>query len=398
MSEPVRDPRHNGSAAETLSQCLQAIESGQATLESCVAAHPEFAELEDLLRAVSIVQELPRPLLPQASKVAMRGQVLTKYRASARPVRSARKSLVAPRWFRVVLAASLILAILLGGGAGLVRAADEALPGDSLYGVKRLTERVQLSFADTAARSVISYGIAERRLAELTALAARNQPINDEFLTDVTDSVNVALAVQPDMAQRASLVVDVTKAIDQAQSSGAINVQAKEKVLAKLAHPPAAPALPPAVDPTEPQHVNVSTSVPSDTPTVQVASPTATSTVAPTATPTVESSPTPTTEEPTTPTEIGTETVTPVEPLIAITSTPTDAPPTTRPTVVKPRPTRVKATPNNPNGNNGNGGNNADGNGNANGNNAGGNGNSYAGGGNSNAGGGSSNAGSSGKK
>ncbi len=377
MSEPVRDPRHNGSAAETLSQCLQAIESGQATLESCVAAHPEFAELEDLLRAVSIVQGLPRPLLPQASKVTMRGEVLAKYRASARPVRSARRSLVAPRWFRAVLAASLILALLLGGGAGLVRAADEALPGDSLYGVKRLTEQVQLSFADSAARSAISYDIARRRLAELTALAARNQPINDEFLTDVTDSVNVALVVQPDMAQRASLVVDVTKAIDQAQSSGAINVQAKEKVLAKLAQPP---AVSPAVDPTEPRQGKVSTTVPPDTPTLQAASPTATSTVATTETPTVESSPTPTT----TPTEIGTETVTPVEPLIAITSMPTDAPPTTRPTVVRPRPTRAKAPPNNPNGNSGN---NASGNGNANGNNAGGNGNGNAGG-NSSAGGG----------
>jgi uncharacterized membrane protein YgcG len=391
MSEPVRDPRHNGSAAETLSQCLQAIESGQATLESCVAAHPEFAELEDLLRAVSIVQELPRPLLPQASKVAMRGEVLAKYRVSARPVRSARKSPVLPRWFRAALAASLILAILLGGGAGLVRAADEALPGDSLYGVKRLTERIQLSFADSAARSVISYGIAEKRLAEITALAARNQPISDEFLTDVTDSVNVALAVQPDMAQRASLVVDVTKAIAQAQSAGAINVRAKEKILAQLVQPPAVSATPPAVGPAEPQRVTAHTSVPSDTPTIQVASPT----VSPTAPPTLEASATPTTEDTATPTEVETEIMTQVTPLDSIASTPTATTPAKQPTVIKLRPTQAKATPNNANSNNGNSGNAGDNNAGGNGNANGGNGNA---GGNSNGGGGGGGNGSGGKK
>lgn len=364
MSEPVRDPRHNGNAAEILSQCLQAIESGRETLESCVAAHPEFAELEDLLQAVGIVQELPRPLLTQANKLAIRGEVLAKYRASARPVRSPEKSLkslTVPRWFRAVLAASLILTILLGGGAGLVRAAEDTLPGDSLYGVKRFTEQVQLSFADSAARSVISYSIAERRLGEVTTLAARNQPISEEFLTDVADSINLALAVQPDMGQRAALVSDAAKAIDQAQSAGVIKSQAKEKIFARLNQPPAVLATAPATDPTKPQKVIENTAVPADSPTVQVASVTVTPSLTPTAT--IEAS--------ATPTDVGTEVTTKVAPLVAVTSTPTK-----RPTVVKPRPTGAKATPNNANGNGNNAG------GNPNGNNAGGNGN-----GNSNAGG-----------
>jgi hypothetical protein len=348
-----------GSAAETLSRCLQAIESGQATVESCIAAYPEFVELRQLLGAVNVVQELPRPLLPQAHKLALRAQTLTSYRASAaakRRVPLARKPLrLMPRWALGAFALSLAVLLLFVGGRGLVRASEEALPGDQLYGLKRLNEQFQLSFAESSARPAVFYNIAKTRLAEVNTMAARNVPITDALLTDLAQDVNIALAVQPDAAQRASLIGDVTTAMDQAQASGAITPATKLKTLGMLVQTPLALATPsPEASPTpEPTATSVPPQPSASVVPIQIAPPSPAQIA--TATPTEAITPM---EDSAAPTEAATEgpelTTAP-----DMTDTGVQSKPTHPPSPVRPQPTR---------GSIGNGNGNGRGNGNGNGN------------------------------
>jgi hypothetical protein len=52
---------------ETLERCLQAIERGQATVESCVTRFPEYQELGETLRMAIAVRSMPRPQMPAAA-------------------------------------------------------------------------------------------------------------------------------------------------------------------------------------------------------------------------------------------------------------------------------------------------------------------------------------------
>jgi hypothetical protein len=355
-----------GNAAETLNRCLQAIESGQATVESCIAAHPDFVELRQLLGAANVVQELPRPLLPQAHKLALRSQALSSYRASnTSRKRSAvsRMSLrLMPRWAVGALAASLVVVLLFVGGTGLVRASEEALPGDQLYGLKRLNEQIQMSFAETSARPAVIYNIAKTRLAEVHRLTERKLPINDALLTDLTQDVNMALAVQPDAVQRASLVGDVAMTMDQAQASGAITAETRLRTLGLLVQTPLALTTPsPGDSPTpEPAATSAPWQAQAGVAPVQVASPSPALTA--TATPTEAITPT---EDSALPTEAATEDMM----LTAVPDLPdsgVQSQPTQRPAPIKPQPTRSNRGQGNGNAN-GNGNGNANGNGNGNG-------------------------------
>src|SRR5258706_14941103 len=69
------------SRSEILAECLQAIERGQATLESCVANYREFEDLQYLLQAATVVKKLPRTAMPAVAKDALGQQMLAQFRA-----------------------------------------------------------------------------------------------------------------------------------------------------------------------------------------------------------------------------------------------------------------------------------------------------------------------------
>jgi len=102
-------------AGEILSQCLQAIEAGEATIESCVAQFPDHPELVQLLSAITMVRELPRPSLSQADRGLMRQQVLAKYRSQQADLKSVHQdvSYRVPRWTQVAIGLGIAVGILL---------------------------------------------------------------------------------------------------------------------------------------------------------------------------------------------------------------------------------------------------------------------------------------------
>ncbi len=136
----------------------------------------------------SVPPQTPDPLVNTAARIAvlsipepldmalarMENTMLAafdqQYRVQRQPKQSRRWVSQASRW---AAAASLILALLM---AGIVPASAGSLPGEPLYSVKRLTERVELALAANGAAIVrLRLAHAERRALEALALLERDQ-------------------------------------------------------------------------------------------------------------------------------------------------------------------------------------------------------------------------------
>ncbi len=71
---------------------------------------------------------------------------------------------------RPVTAGALVFVLLFGGWMTTVQAASSSLPGDTLYGLKLVTERAQLAISSAERRAVLHTEFAQRRLNEATVL------------------------------------------------------------------------------------------------------------------------------------------------------------------------------------------------------------------------------------
>jgi hypothetical protein len=363
MSNPVeRKTDESTGTSEILSQCLQSIEAGEATVEGCLARYPDIPELGSLLRSMALVQELPRPLLPPANKAQMREQVLARFRErqAIEPARHASPHRMS-RWLQLAAAVAMAAIILFSGGVGLVRAADSAVPGDGLYGLKRLAEQVELSVADEQTRPDVLYRIALVRVTEVDVLSERGTSLTDAELTDLSQSINAALAAHPDTAKRTSLLLTADQALKKAESAGTLGAGKRTEVLQTLRVTPesasSTPASPAAGAGAGPE------ARPSETPTLTLSPPpTDTPTEAPTETATMTATPTETATLTLTVTPSLTATYTP-ELTATLTSTPTgdsnstdDATKATHKPKATQRPPRTSPTPgsgnNNPGGGN----------------------------------------------
>jgi hypothetical protein len=74
---------------------------------------------------------------------------------------------------RPVTAGALVFVLLLGGWMTTAQAASVSLPGDTLYGLKLVTERVQVAISSAERRAVLHTEFAQRRLDEVTVLQSR---------------------------------------------------------------------------------------------------------------------------------------------------------------------------------------------------------------------------------
>jgi hypothetical protein len=323
-----------------LGQCIQAIEAHRATIEGCVVRFPDIPDLGNLLRAMTVAQRLPRPALAPADKSTMRQALLARYRE--RQSRNPAPRRTAP-WLRVAAALGIVCLILIMSGTGLVRASSDAVPGDGLYGLKRLVEQVELSGADVQTRPETLYRIALTRIDELNTLSERRRKLTEGALHDLSQSVRLALVLQPDKAKRATLINTAETALTRAESTGTLTAMRHAEILQTLSTLPETTATQTTPGSLTPVPTASATLNPTATRTL---SPTPTSTgtptptLTPTETPTETLSPTPTSTETPTPTE--TMTATPGEsPTLNATSMPksaaTDkAKPTRKPTKASP--------------------------------------------------------------
>lgn len=211
---------------EVLARCLAAIEAGEATVESCLAAHPRHAaRLGPLLRAAAGVRRglssaTPDPAFAQR----LRARVLA---AAAAPSAVARP---APWWHGLrrpalaMAAAALVLLAMVLAPVAAVTSAD-ALPGDWNYGLKLKTEEVLLALglrdhldrADERAREIRQLAVIGRyqeipevtrayraELAEATKPLERPQAAPPQEVRRIEQRV----AVQQTVIQQAAAKVE----------------------------------------------------------------------------------------------------------------------------------------------------------------------------------------------
>jgi hypothetical protein len=120
--------------------------------------------------ATTMVEERPGPVatLTEDRRLAMRDRLMDDIAALdapavAAPVRDRR-----PARTRAAIASGVASALI--AGTGVTVAAQEALPGDVLYGLKKGTESVRMSLASDATQAArLELRFAEERLEEVTA-------------------------------------------------------------------------------------------------------------------------------------------------------------------------------------------------------------------------------------
>ncbi len=166
---------------EALELCLQDIERG-ADVTTSLARFPDLAEeLHPLLEAALAARALAAPHPAPDAIRRGRARLLTRA-AEMRQQNARRRRFVLRGAFRSAAVALMVVAFLLLSGTGLVRASSRALPGDSLYPVKRTWEGVRLSLVfNPLQREEIEFEIENERLEEIGELFAEGRTENVSF-------------------------------------------------------------------------------------------------------------------------------------------------------------------------------------------------------------------------
>jgi hypothetical protein len=106
---------------------------------------------------------------------------------------------------------------------GISAASGQIMPGHFFYGLKRATERAQLTFAlDPRAKARLRLDLAGRRLDEATVLLEKNTAARDQWLgktvSAVADQLSEAKAQLESLPEKDQETVDVAKYVDRKAS------------------------------------------------------------------------------------------------------------------------------------------------------------------------------------
>jgi hypothetical protein len=180
MVTDTRDPMIN-----VLANCLDAIEQGEISPAECVRCYPQHEqELWIMLQVVGILHSPPtvpvRPAFRQGARERLLRQILppppvpfgVRLRAwwqERSPIRWQLQPV--PSMVRVAMALLLMVGAALLSMGGVVLAADDTLPGDRLYAIKLAVEDTRLLVLADAGQARLHMTLAERRVAEMEALA-----------------------------------------------------------------------------------------------------------------------------------------------------------------------------------------------------------------------------------
>ena len=204
---------------ERLNECLEALSSGQRTLEECLAMYPDdAARLEPMLQTAMLLSSVlaaePRREFATSSRerflkvTGSRLQESLSFEPRPSFVMAARRRFLAAaqqmvrdrkpdRWrpaFRVAQFASAAAAVVfMGFGSFAVTTSADALPGDWRYPVKRTVEDIRYTVAfGEGSRRQLDIEYTHERLTEIEQMAAKGRTIGEGPLKDLasqTDSL-----------------------------------------------------------------------------------------------------------------------------------------------------------------------------------------------------------------
>lgn len=204
----------NVSAHRRANAFAQAVE--EQSLRGAAAVQPEDpaepADRGPLLALANGLGELPKPTFDPEVKVVQRAQLVAAMEAMfaaggtpadlavpeqrskgahrASPLRKLRPR---SRWTKGLAAGGLTVGVAAGAFSGVAAASSDALPGDSLYGLKRGMEDIHLGLADSDTDRGEAYlDQASNRLSEARRLMerARTADLDHEQLGEVRRTLN----------------------------------------------------------------------------------------------------------------------------------------------------------------------------------------------------------------
>ncbi|MDX2077192.1 MAG: hypothetical protein SFZ02_12225 [bacterium] len=315
MTNPTDD---HPDYADILATCLDMVLSKRATIETCVAEYPHYADsLRQELSIALLITKLKPPTLSD-NKVASIEARLMKSLPSQKVLR--------PHFGMIrrnVAAIFLIIVVIFAGSAGTVAASADALPGDALYGVKRWWESVVVFIATIVGDTeTVLIQLAETRLDEMTRLAEIGGD-SSQNLSDLASAIENVLRYNSDLTSREVNFLQATHRF--LIGSSVVDSPLAQNMLDEIA-----PFL--TVIPERPPASDMSSDSPmTPTPTATVApsvvlSPTATASPIESITQVFTPTPSATSRIPPTPTRTATPTATPTKTVLAPivpTSTPT---------------------------------------------------------------------------
>ncbi|MFE3880885.1 DUF5667 domain-containing protein [Kitasatospora sp. NPDC059146] len=182
MTANVLEHRRAKAFAEAL-EAHQAEQLRAATAESAniAAAEAGSVAMAELVGVADALGALPGPVLDQEVRTVQRAQLMAAFEqafaggpgAAVPRQRRHRAIRTAPRgrWSRRFAIGGLVAGLAVGSLAGAAAASTSALPGDTLYGMKRGLEGLRLDLADSdSERGELLLGNAATRLGEANAL------------------------------------------------------------------------------------------------------------------------------------------------------------------------------------------------------------------------------------
>lgn len=199
----------NVSAHRRANAFAQALEEASAAQQppATPAASAEQTAEADLLTLATVLGELPKPELDPQVKVEQRALLVAAMEQmfasgdaavplvpeqrtgrGAHRATSLRKLRPRSRWSKGIAAGGLSIGVAAGAFSGVAAASSDALPGDSLYGLKRGMEDLKLNLADDDAdRGRIYLDQASTRLSEARRLMERGRAgaLDHEQLSEV---------------------------------------------------------------------------------------------------------------------------------------------------------------------------------------------------------------------
>ena len=173
--------------ATAFAACLDDMETRGASLEDCLARHPELRDdLEPALLTVSTIEAVPQWHVSPEFKATAPQRIVRKIRQrQSRPTLRSRLSGLNPLgWISnagfapvAVRVAIVVLAGLLIVTGGTAIAASDTQPDNPLHQVKLATENIELLLRPAGeARTTLLIEILDRRASELLTMSWQNKP------------------------------------------------------------------------------------------------------------------------------------------------------------------------------------------------------------------------------
>ncbi|MDF3293112.1 DUF5667 domain-containing protein [Streptomyces silvisoli] len=201
--------------ANAFAQALESADTREATPERAAHAADRHADPQQgrLLAMAEALADVPRPELDPEVKMVQRAQLIAAMEAAladgsldtsgrvpeqrasgssaGQPV-NLRRLRPRSRWSRRLAAGGLTVGVAAGAFSGIAAASTDALPGDTLYGLKRGMEDLRLGMTgDDAARGKVLLDMASTRMQEARRLLERGRsgPLDAESVREVGNAL-----------------------------------------------------------------------------------------------------------------------------------------------------------------------------------------------------------------